>query len=119
MELYLSIGQPEVTVGTFWDIYRNLLERLREPRDKHLTQALNTFQANLDNDTQDMALLPNMEPFRLGQPLNLGGRSTYLGGLEESSEALPLNFNRSGAEFALFTDCDDSSNESGSDMCFS
>jgi hypothetical protein len=90
MELYLSIGQPEVTVGTFWDIYHNLLERLREPRDKHLTQALNTFQANLDNDAQDMALLPKMEPFRLGRPLNLGGRSTYLGRLEESSEALPL-----------------------------
>jgi hypothetical protein len=116
-ELYLSIGEPEVTVRTFWDIYRNLLGRLREPMDDQLTEVLNTFQANLDNNAEDMALLPNMEPFRLGQPLNLGGKSTYMGGLEESSEALPLDFNRPGAEFALFTDSesDDSDNESGSD----
>ena len=65
-----------------------------------------------------MALLPDMEPFCLGRPLDLGGRSAYLGGLEASSEALPLNFNRPGVEFALFTDCDDSSNEDGSDVSF-
>jgi hypothetical protein len=133
-ELYLSIGEPEVTVGTFWDIYRNLLGRLREPMDDQLTEVLYTFQANLNNNAEDMALLPNMEPFRLGQPLDLGGKSNYMGGLEESSErseanlnnntegsserseALPLNFNRLGAEFALFSNCDDSSNESGSDV---
>ena len=115
-ELYLSIGEPEVTVGTFWDIYCDLLRRLREPMDDQLTEELNTFQANLDINTEDMVLLPNMELFHLGQPLNLGGKSTYMGGLEESSDALPLNFNRPGAEFALFTDSDDSSNESGSDV---
>jgi hypothetical protein len=109
-ELYLSIGEPEVTVKTFWDIYRNLLGRLREPMDDQLTEVLNTFQANIANDEEDMALLPNMEPFRLGQPLDLGGRSTYMGGLEENSDALPLNFNRPGAEFALFSD--DSGSES-------
>ena len=36
-ELYLSIGEPEVTVGTFWEIYCNLLGRLREPMDNQLT----------------------------------------------------------------------------------
>ena len=72
MELYLSIGELEVTVGTFWDIYRDLLGRLRELIDDQLTEELNTFQANLNNDTEDMALLPNMELFCLGQPLNLG-----------------------------------------------
>jgi len=117
-ELYLSMGEPEVTVRTFWDIYCDLLARLREPMDEQLTEVLDTFQLNLNDDAEGMALLPNMEPFRLGQPLNLGGKSTYLGGLEESSEALPLNFNRPGAEFALFTDYD-SSNESGSDVSFS
>ena len=116
MELYLSIGEPEVTVGTFWDVYRDLLGRLQEPIDDQLTEELNTFQANLDNDTKDMALLPNMEPFCLGQPLNLGGKSTYMGRLEESSDALPLDFNRPGAEFALFTDSNDSGNESDSDV---
>ena len=89
---------------------------MQEPIDNQLTEELDTFQANLNNDTEDMALLPNMEPFRLGQPLNLGGKSTYMGGLEESSDALPLDFNRPGAEFALFTDSDDSGNESGSDV---
>ena len=118
-ELYLSMGEPEVTVGTFWDIYRNLLASLREPMDQQLTEALSTFQANLDNDMEDMALLPDMEPFRLGRPLDLGGRSAYSGGLEASSEALPLNFNRPGAEFALFTDSDDSGNKDGSDVSFS
>jgi hypothetical protein len=29
-ELYLSIGEPEVTVKSFWDIYRTLLGRLRD-----------------------------------------------------------------------------------------
>jgi hypothetical protein len=114
-ELYMAIGEPEVTVGTFWDIYRDLLGRLREQEDDQLTEVLNTFQANVDNNADDMALLPNMEPFRLGQPLDLGGKSTYVGGLEESSEALPLDFNRPGAEFALFTDSDDNGNESDSD----
>ena len=113
MELYQSIGEPEVTVGSFWDIYRKILGRLREPVDDQLTEELLTFQANTINNAEGMDLLPNMEPFRLGQPLDLGGKSTYLGGLEENSEALPLNFNRPGAEFALFSD--DSSSESGSD----
>ena len=114
-EIYLSIGEPEVTVRTFWDIYCNMLGRLQEPDDQ-LTEVFNTFQANLDNNADDMALLPDMEPFRLGQPLELGGKSTYMGGLEEGSEALPLNFNRPGAEFALFSDCEDSNDGSESDM---
>src|ERR1700722_18579947 len=73
-ELYLAIGQPEVTVRTFWNIYRNLLGRLREPTDDQLTEVLDTFQANLNNNAEDMVLLPNMEPFRLGQPLDFGGK---------------------------------------------
>lgn len=117
-ELYVSIGEPEVTVGTFWDIYRNLLGMLREPMDEQMTEVLNTFQANLDNNAEEMALLPGMEPFRLGQPLDLGGKSTYVGGLEEGSQALPLGFNRPGAEYALFSDSDDASDDSegGSDV---
>ena len=111
-ELYLSIGEPEVTIQTFWDIYHSLLEMLREPMNDQLTNVLNTFQASVDNATDDVALLPNMEPFRLGQPLNTGGKSTYIGGLEEGSQALPLNFIRPGAEYALFSDSDD---DSGSD----
>jgi hypothetical protein len=116
MEIYLSIGEPEVTVRTFWDIFRNLLGRLREPADDQFTDVLKTFQATVDNSAEDMALLPNMEPFRLGKPLDLGGKTTYVGGLEEGSQALPLEFNRPGAEFALLSDSDDSNSESGSDV---
>ena len=115
-ELYRSIGEPEVTIKSFWDIYRRLLERLREPLDNQLTDVLKTFQVNVDSSAEDMALLPNMEPLRLGQPLDLGGRTTYVGGLEEGSRALPLDFNRPGAEFALLSDSDDGSDESGSDI---
>jgi hypothetical protein len=116
MELYISIGEPEVTVRTFWDIYRELLGRLRESVDDQLTDVLSTFQANVDNSAEDMALLPNMEPFRLGKPLDLGGKTTYVGGLEEGSQALPLDFNRPGAEYVLLSDSDDSGDESGSDV---
>jgi hypothetical protein len=115
-EVYLSIGEPEVTVKSFWDIYLSLLEKLRGlAADDQLTEVINTFQANLDNNAEGMALLPDMEPFHLGQPLDLGGKTSYLGGLEENSGALPLNFNRLGVEFTLFSDCDDSGSENGSD----
>ena len=57
-----------------------------------------------------------MQSFHLGQPLDLGGKSTYLGGLEEGSQALPLDFNWPGAEFVVFPSSDDSGNdESGLD----
>lgn len=115
-ELYLSIGEPEVTVRTFWDVYRDLLGRLREPIYDQLTDVLDTFQANLENTIEDFELLPDMEPFRLGQPLDLGDKFNYIGGLEGS---VPLNFNRPGAEFALFSDRDSDGsdgNESGPDM---
>jgi hypothetical protein len=114
-QLYMSIGQPVVTVKTFWDIYCNLLGMLREPADDQMTDVLDTFQANINNSAQDMALLPNIEPFRLGKPLDLGGKSTYIGGLEDS-ETLPLGFNRVGAEYARFTsDEDDDSSDSDSE----
>jgi len=84
--------------------------------DDQLTDVLDTFQANLNNNAEDMALLPNTEPFQLGQPLDFRGKSNYIGGLEGS---VPLNFNRPGAEYALFSDSDDGSDDSdksGSDM---
>jgi hypothetical protein len=115
-ELYHSIGEPEVTVKTFWDVYCNILGRLREPMDGQLTDVLNTFQANHDDNAENMMeLLPNMEPFRLGWPLNLDGRFNYIGGLEPEG-SVPLDINRAGAEYALFTDSDDSSNNSEPDI---
>jgi hypothetical protein len=107
-ELYSSMGQPEVTVKTFWDIYRNLLAKLREPVNDQLTNELATFQAGAEQDDDGIALLPDMEPFRLGQPLDLGGRSSYIGGLENSA---PVDIDRLGAEFAFFSDEDDSNED--------
>lgn len=80
--------------------------------DDQLTDELDTFQVNLNNtDLEGMVLLSNMEPFHLDQPLDLGDKSTYIGGLEGS---VPLNFNRPGAEYALFSDTDDSNDDSDS-----
>ena len=57
---------------------------LRELLDSQLTDVLKTFQVNVDSSAEDMSLLPNMEPLHLGQPLDLGGRTTYVGRLEGS-----------------------------------
>ena len=52
-----------------------------------------------------------MQPFCLGQPFDLGGKSTYLGGLEEGSQALPLDFNWPSADFVVLLSSDDSGND--------
>lgn len=59
-KLYFSIGEPEVTVKTFWDNYCNTLGRLWEPTDDQLKEALNTFQANPNNNADGMALLQDI-----------------------------------------------------------
>jgi hypothetical protein len=97
--LYAAIGQPEVTIETFWDIFRNLLERLHEGSDEHLTEIITHNDATHIHD--DMPLMPDMEAFRLGRPLDLGPNTDYIGGLDnhaftDSREPSP--------EFADFTE---------------
>jgi hypothetical protein len=66
-----------------------------------------------------IALLPDMEPFRLGQPLDAGRNINYIGGIDVSalSSDVPVPL----SEFADFT-TDESSNEDDKDdlmiVCF-
>ena len=100
-ELYMAIGQPEVTINSFWDIYRDLLERLRNGHDEQLSTVLDSHKETLSRDQEDMPLLPGMDPFRLGQPLQPGRRGQYIGGLDDTAlEGALSNF---GVEYAEFT----------------
>lgn len=113
-EHYSAIGQPVVNVDTFWDIYCQLLEMLREQSGEQLTDILATHQMTLEQDINDcmMPLLPNMEPFRLGQPLEIGGRSNYVGGLGSSELA---DMHDLIPEYADFTDSGDDDDEGSND----
>lgn len=79
-----------------------------------MTDVLDTFQVNLNNSAEDMALLPNVEPFHLGKLLDLGGKSTYIGGLG-NSQNMPLDFNQPDVEYAKFLGDDDNSSSNDSD----
>ena len=108
--LYAAIGQPEVTVETFWDIFRDLLGRLREGPDEHLTEITTCYDATCRQESDDiMPLLPNMEAFRLGQPLDLGPNANYIGGLDDPvlADGVP--------EFAVFTDSEGEESENDED----
>lgn len=107
-ELYLAIGQPELNIDTFWNVYRNLLNMLRGQRDDQLTNSLTSYEAEVDSAPTDLPLLPNMEPFRLGRPLNIGGRSDYIGGIGTSNFE-DVDDEVDGREYAPLTPSDDQS----------
>jgi hypothetical protein len=113
-DIYGAIGQPEITTGTFWATYLKLLERLRNGSDEVLTNILTSHQAGLEQPDNDMPLLPDMEPFRLGRPLDIGKNVNYIGGLElseSSSSSIPLPL----PEYAHFTS-DEESDELDSEL---
>jgi hypothetical protein len=95
------IGQPEVTITTFWDIYRNLLQQLCDGCDEQLSNVLDSHKETLDRNLEDMPLLPGMDAFRLGQPLKPGRRGQYIGGLDDIS--LGSTLSKRGVEYAEFT----------------
>ena len=101
--LYAGIGQPDIKAETFWDIYRNLLNQLRDGSDAALTDILthHQHQQSLAEPGNDMPLLPDMEPFRLGQPLDVGRNINYIGGVDVS--ALPSDVPAPRPKFADFT----------------
>jgi hypothetical protein len=66
------INQPEVNVDTFWNIYLNLLRQIHEGHDEQLTGTLTLHQETLNQDPDEMPLLPGMDAFCLGQPLQPG-----------------------------------------------
>ena len=99
----MAIGQPEITHKTFWDIYLELLKQLRNRQDEELADVISSYrELESVQPDDDMALLPNMEPFRLGQPLNVGNDVTYISGLDGDPRP----------EYAMFT----SDEESDSDV---
>ena len=101
------IGRPKITTETFWDIYLELLKRLRDGSDEELTDILSSHQQSAQAD-QGMSLLPNMEPFRLGRPLVVGRDVNYIGGLDaSSSDPVPH------PEYAYFTSDEESDTDSG------
>ena len=86
------------------------MERLRDGSDEELTNVLNSHQPSAQPDQEDMAVLPNMEPFRLGRPIAVGTNTNYIGGLDVSapSSSVPVPH----PEYADFTS-DEESDEEG------
>ena len=112
VDLYAEIGRPAIKAETFWDIYLELLKQLRDGSDAALTDILTSHQQSLSEPANIMALLPDMEPFRLGQPLDAGRNINYIGGIGVSalSSDVPVPL----PEFADFT-TDESSEEDDED----
>ena len=69
----------------FWDIYLDLLEWLHNGCDEELMDILSRHQPNAWPDQVDVDLLPNMAPFRLGHPIDVGVKANYIGGLDIST----------------------------------
>jgi len=109
--LYAAIGRPEITTKTFWNIYLDLLKRLRDGSDEELTNILSSHQPSAQPVQGDMALLPDMAPFRLGHPIDVGTNTNYIGGLDVSapSSSVPAPH----PEYADFTSDED--DEDGTD----
>lgn len=99
--IYTTIGQPEVTIETFWNVFRELLERLREEPNEQFTEVITNY--DIAPQLDPMPLLPNLEAFRLGQPLNPGPNLHYIGGLDSA----PSTSIRPVPEYADFTTDED------------
>jgi hypothetical protein len=86
------------------------LNQLRNGQDEELASIISSHQESTQPDGEDMALLPDMQPFRLGRPLDVGKGINYIGGLDaSSSDPCP--------EFAFFTSEEEES-DSDSDVDF-
>jgi hypothetical protein len=88
------------------------LKQLRNGQDEELVNTISSYQENESmQPNQDLPLLPDLEPFRLGQPLDVGNRVDYIGGLDVSnSEGEP------GPEYAFFTSEEEESDSNNSDV---
>ena len=111
--IYTAIGQPEINIETFWDVYLDLLKRLRDESNEELTDILTSHQPSVQPDPENVDLLSNMAPFRLGRPLDVGGNTNYIGGLNVST--LPSSVPVPHPEYADFTSDEESSDSGSSD----
>ena len=68
------------------------MERLWDGSDEELTDILSSHQPSAQPSQERVALLPNMAPFRLGHPINVGTNTNYIGGLDVSapSSSVPM-----------------------------
>jgi hypothetical protein len=80
--LYVAMGQPVVTTETFWAIYCDLLKQLCDGSDKVLSEILNSHEQSLAQQDIKMALLQDINLFRLSQPLNIARNGNYIGRLD-------------------------------------
>lgn len=109
-EAYSAIGEPNINMDTFWEVYLHLRQQLHEPRHQSLTEVLTSYDhASNQYDSDDVPLLPNMEQFRLGQPLDLGRKGSYIGGLD--FDALPDELAAELADFTSDDETDSGDNE--------
>ena len=106
---YSEIGQPKVNVDTFWEVYLSLRQQLRERHHEQVAEILTSYQQNREEDPGDVPLLSGMEEFRLGQPLDLGNNTCYIGGLD--SPALPGGIHGLVGEYADFSESDNGSED--------
>ena len=109
-EAYSAIGEPNINMDTFWEVYLHLRQQLHEPHHQSLMEVLTSYDHD-QSDSDDVPLLPDMEQFRLGQSLDLGGKGSYIGGLD--FDALPDGL---AAEFADFSTTSDDESGSEDDM---
>lgn len=101
--IYTAIGQPEVTIDTFWNVFRDLLERLREGPNEQLTEVITNYDITLNLIQCLFCWTCHLEAFRLEQPLNLGPNMNYIGGLDP----VPSTSIRPAPEYADFTTDED------------
>ena len=81
------------------------MKQLHDGHDEELANIISTYPQSAQPD-QDMPQLLNLEPFRLGQPLNVGQNLNYIGGLDDS--ALSSNVFMPHPEYAEFTSDEES-----------
>ena len=130
-DLYADIGEPVVSSDTFWDIYRQLLQRFHESESDHellpIITAHSEDMQTLEEENAQMDLLPNMKPFRNGNNIVGPCGHKYIGGLvnppahglrgsfslEEYQDSEDLAPDVT-PEYAYFTTEDESDGEGGS-----
>lgn len=108
-EAYSAIGEPDINMETFWEVYLHLRQKLNEPHHQSITEVLTTYRDQ--EDSVDIPLLPNLKQFRQGQPLDLGSKGSYIGGLE--LEAFSDDIRGQAVDYADFSTDDE--DETGDD----
>jgi hypothetical protein len=100
------------------------LKQLRNGHDEELANIISSHQElESSQPDQDVPLLPDMEPFRLGQPLEVGKGVNYIGGLDGNSslddgslDDGSLDDGEPVPEYAMFTSEEEESDSDDSNV---